>query len=199
MLFLHGNVFVGICPKHKTKGFTNCVCSKCASPFRPTQLLYPVKDKDYESSQDIKKEWDLLRHQLEHAFVITIFGYSAPKTDVAARKVLFDFWKKNRIRDLGQIEIIDVKPQEVIEDTWSEFFVRHHYGIVPDFKDSYINEFPRRSCEALASAYLQNDPWSRYKYYTGSDLLEYQNLIQTLVNSEIARAKDNDLPLSRWP
>jgi len=197
--FLHGNVFVGICKEHKTKGFTNCTCSKCGKIFEKVDLLYPIKDKDYSSSEFIKEEWAILKSALEKAYMITIFGYSAPKTDVAAREIMFQVWEKNQTRDFADFEIIDKKSKEELEKNWSDFFVRRqHYGISDDFNESLLSHYPRRTCEALASASLQQDPWGDSQKFLGNSLSEYQDWILKLIESEDLHENDKAVQLSRW-
>lgn len=198
LVFLHGNVFVGRCEEHGTTGFINCACSKCAKRFKRVNLLYPIKQKDYNKDKFIKKEWEVLQKFLEYAFMITIFGYTAPKTDFAARELMFKVWKDNQIRDFAEIQIIDVKPEEEVRDNWYEFFIKHHYSIIKDFSDSFINIFPRRSCEAWASAVLQNNPWGSIKRYKGNSLKKYQDWILKLIESEIENKSDDKILLSRW-
>ncbi|MHA7109852.1 hypothetical protein ACRTDU_06980 [Sunxiuqinia elliptica] len=198
LAFLHGNVFVGQCEEHGTIGFINSACSKCFKRFKKVDLLYPIKEKNYNKDKFIKQEWKTLQNFLEIAFMITIFGYSAPKTDVAARELMFKVWSNNKIRDFGEIQIIDVKPEEEVRDNWYEFFVRHHYSIIDKFSDSFLHIFPRRSCEAWASAVLQNDPWGDIKKYDGNSLKEYQDWILGLIESENRNALDKKIPLSRW-
>ncbi len=196
--FLHGNVFIGMCKKHKTKGFTNCACSKCGKEFEPVEILYPVKNKNYTDSEFIKGEWEFLKQKLNDAYMITIFGYSAPKTDVAAREMIHQVWANNRIRDLGEIKIIDIADKAFIKDNWLEFFVRQHYGITDNFDNSYLGHYPRRSCEAFASASLFNNPWGDTDRYKGNSLSEFQEWIGKLIESEELHEKDKSFPLSRW-
>jgi hypothetical protein len=198
LAFLHGNVFVGECKEHGSKGFINCACSKCGKKFSKIELLYPIKEKNYNKDKFIKSEWIVLQHFLKYAFMITIFGYSAPKTDFAARELMFKVWKDNQIRDFAEIQIIDVKAKEEIRENWDEFFIKHHYSIINKFTDSFINIFPRRSCEAWASAILQNDPWGSIKQYKGKSLKKYQDWILKVIESEIENELDKEIPLSRW-
>ena len=56
ILFLHGNVDVGVCVEHRSKGFVEHSCSTCGEPLKPTPLLFPVKQKDYTNNPFIKSE-----------------------------------------------------------------------------------------------------------------------------------------------
>lgn len=198
LAFPHGNVFVGTCKEHKKMGFINSACSVCGKFFSKVELLYPIKEKDYTIDPFIKGEWTLLTEYLNRAVFVTIFGYSAPKTDVSARQLMLNCWNENNINSFAQIEIIDIKPKEKIEESWSEFFLRNHYFTSKSFEESYLYHYPRRSAEAFVSAFLQNDPWGSIEHYRGNSLPEYQNWILGLIESEDLHEKDNSLPLSRW-
>ena len=58
--FLHGNVMVGVCRKDRVAGINGEVCLTCGDQFKPTKLLYPVKQKNYSDDLFIKGEWDRL-------------------------------------------------------------------------------------------------------------------------------------------
>src|SRR5438270_170988 len=61
VVFLHGNVEVGVCLKDRAKGFLWQPCAQCGEPFQPTKLLYPVRRKDYNSDPFIANEWNILK------------------------------------------------------------------------------------------------------------------------------------------
>ena len=99
ILFMHGNVAVGYCESCNLPGYNyNVRCRHCHKPYKPLQLLYPIEKKDYNSDKFIKEQWDHLTYALKQAYFITIFGYSAPTTDVEARKLILDSIKANRSR-----------------------------------------------------------------------------------------------------
>jgi len=199
LVFLHGNVFVGICKKDKTTGFTNCACSKCGKMFTPTDLLYPIENKDYTNNPFIKDQWDQLKTFIKYGYLVTIFGYSAPKTDVGAKNIMLDVWKKNETRELAQIELVDVKSKAILEQRWAEFFIRDHYWTVKDLNDTYLLHYPRRSCEAFASATLQQDPWGTLTIPKTKSLAEYQQwILESFIESETFHDKDKKNKLSRW-
>jgi len=81
LLFLHGNVEVGLCPIDRVKGFRGDKCQKCGAPLQRSRLLYPVRQKNYNSDPFIEGEWKELENSLGRGYMLTIFGYSAPKTD----------------------------------------------------------------------------------------------------------------------
>lgn len=199
LVFLHGNVFVGICETDKTTGFTNCACSKCGRMFVPTDLLYPIKNKDYTNNPFIKDQWDQLKNFIKYAYLVTIFGYSAPKTDIAAKNIMLDVWRKNETRELAQIEFVDLKSKAELEKRWAEFFTRDHYWAVKDLNETYLMHYPRRSCEAFASATLQQDPWGTLSIPKTNSLNEFQQwILETFLQSERLHDHDKKNKLSRW-
>jgi NAD-dependent SIR2 family protein deacetylase len=161
ILFLHGNVAIGMCVSCKSKGFFGNVCRSCEKPFAMTRLLYPTGQKDYDSDPFIKNEWEALRKTLSESYMLTIFGYSAPVSDEAAVALLRAAWNTNASRELAQIEIIDRRPEEDIQASWKSFITRNHYSISKSIHETWALRHPRRSCEALFWATMQQAPWKR--------------------------------------
>lgn len=159
LLFLHGNVQVGICPVDRVKGFRGDKCLKCGAPLQPSRLLYPVRQKNYNSDPFIESEWRELESALKRGYMLTIFGYSAPKTDVEAVGLMLRGWGSNPTFELAEVSIVDTKPESELETTWERFFCRTHYATSPSVWNTWLFRHPRRSGEALAMATLQNDPW----------------------------------------
>lgn len=170
VVFLHGNVEIGICDEHKRVGFIGECCGVCKKSLRGTKLLYPVRKKDYATDPFIRNEWQVLQNYLKHAYFLTIFGYSAPKTDVEARSLMLNDWQANPTLQLAEVEIIDIKSRSQIEATWEEFFVSHHYQTQRSIFDSYLFRHPSRSCDAFAAATLMCKPWQ------DNNLPKFENL-----------------------
>jgi len=84
--FLHGNVAMGLCVDCKSKGWRYNTCDSCNKQFEQSKLLYPVSNKDYSKDEFIASEWERLQTYIKYSYFITIFGYSAPITDVEAKK-----------------------------------------------------------------------------------------------------------------
>jgi hypothetical protein len=42
-----------------------------------SRLLFPVEHKDYQDGSMIEREWAAVQEWLRHAFMFTVFGYSA--------------------------------------------------------------------------------------------------------------------------
>lgn len=182
--FLHGNVEVGSCHEHRTAGFLSQCCSLCMNPFSPSRLLFPVKQKNYTDDQFIHSEWERLRLFLSRAYLVTIFGYSAPITDIAAKTLMLEKWKENPSRELAEIDIVDIRPRGDLESTWKGFFVRQHYAIWDDLFKTCAFRNVRRSCEAFAMATLQNDPWRENPFPDTPVLTKLQAWIQHLLLEE---------------
>ncbi len=186
ILFLHGNVDVGVCTEHKTKGFLEHSCSICQKPLKPTPLLFPIKQKDYTSDPFIKNEWHALQWFLKYSYIITIFGYSAPATDVEARDLFLKSWRANEGRELAEIEIVNILPRKELEANWNDFFVRQHYSISDSIERSLSFMYVRRSCEAFAMATLQQSPWRENHYPNTSSLKDIHEWLRPLLEEEVA-------------
>ncbi len=145
--FLHGCAVVGYCKKDGTQGAFGTKCSKCGDVFTPTKLLYPILNKNYASDAYIANQWRSLRAGLTQAFLLTIFGYRAPKTDSAAVDLMSEAWGKPEQRQFEEIELI-IRPGSKVGKTWDRFIHTHHYTTTSDFFESILAKHPRRSVEA---------------------------------------------------
>ncbi len=159
VVFLHGNVGIGACLQDRQLGTRGVLCPGCRKPLEPVELLYPVRHKDYDSAPVIKNEWSKFRETLSRAYMVTVFGYSAPVTDAVARDAMLGTWRTNGTRELAQIEIIDIRPARQVQKTWRDLVVRNHSVVWRRLSSSHILRFPRRSCDAFAMASLQCAPW----------------------------------------
>jgi hypothetical protein len=157
LAFLHGNVALGVCVEDNVSGVAGAVCSKCKKPLSQVPLLYPVAEKNYESHGLIANEWRALKRDMERAALVTIFGYRAPKSDVAAISRFKEAWGGWQDREMEQFELIG-RPgadPEKLWDTWKEFIHTHHYEVVHDFFGSFVALHPRRSGEAYWNQYWE--------------------------------------------
>ena len=187
--FLHGCVDVAFCAPCKVKSNVGLPCPRCGLPMESSQLLFPVTDKDYDSDPVILDEWNALRHALDDAYFVTIFGYSAPVTDVAARKILIDTFSSNRFREMAEVEIIDIRDSAAIEESWKDFYFSHHYGIFESFDHSQICRHFRRSCDAFAMASLQCHPVPENTPAGISEIAELKEFARPLIREEEAGSK----------
>jgi hypothetical protein len=145
LAFLHGNVLVGYCRRHKCGGILTASCRECGEPFDPAPLLYPVTHKNYAADPYIKDNWKAIQNKLKRAYLVTVFGYSAPKTDVEAIKLLKEAWGSVADRNLEDFEFIDICDKDVLISSWQEFIHSHHYEVHRDFFASSLAQHPRRT------------------------------------------------------
>lgn len=154
LVFLHGSVAHGFCEKDRNSGARGAQCSICGDTFSPDRLLFPLAQKDYSTIPAIAHAWDVVCEALKSSLILSIFGYGAPKSDVDAVRLLKRAWRNVGTRHLEQVEIIDIRPENEIVETWSEFIHTHHYDVLNNFHDSFLAKHPRRSIEAFQNQYL---------------------------------------------
>ena len=157
VVFLHGNVMVGICHEHKKAGLISMRCPECKQMFKSMELLFPVSEKDYERDPLIADSWQCVKRYLEKAYMFTVFGYSAPVSDKAAIDLLKYAWGESAHRDLEEVELIDIRKEDELRQTWDAFIHTHHYSIHESFFDSTLGRFPRRSCESTFDRLMNCD------------------------------------------
>ncbi len=191
--FLHGNVTIGYCKKDKKAGSVPGTCKKCHKPFKRTPLLYPIKKKDYGNDPFIAATWRDLRRWLKGAFMVTIFGYSGPASDVEALKIMKQAWGKANTRELEQIEIIDIKEEDELRLTWSDFIHTHHYQTCTDFYDSWIARHPRRTCEAMWNQNMEIEFLDDNKIPVGLSSEELWNWFEPLGKAELENHRIDQL------
>jgi len=154
LLFLHGNVAVGYCERDKLKGPFPGRCPKCHAPFQTTQLLYPVKQKNYPKRPFIWDEWQDLRDAMKEACILTIFGFGAPVTDVEAVELMRTTWPAPQKQMAQWVELINETPRDELLKQWDLFILSHHADTTTDFYESRIARHPRRTGEAWAATHL---------------------------------------------
>jgi hypothetical protein len=188
ILFLHGNVAIGCCDTDRVKGMVGTRCQRCGQQVTPSRLLFPVKQKNYTADPYIHSEWETLRQALRHAYMVTIFGYGAPTSDLEAVQLMKEAWGDTDDRNLEEVEVIDIKTDEELRHTWKDFIHSHHYRTVGNFYDSWIANHPRRTCEAMWNQlmevqYLKANPVPR-----SLDFLDLWNWYKPLLSVEQRRA-----------
>lgn len=159
-LFLHGNIAISYCDKHKPRYVANRggTCGKCGAELKKSELLYPVQQKNYKDNSVIKSSWRIIQGFLKEAFIFTIFGYSAPNSDVKASSLLKGAWGNADERNIEQIEIIDIRNPEELHKTWKPFICKDHAFVRKSFYNTIARFHPRRSCEDFWSAIMDCDP-----------------------------------------
>lgn len=185
-LYLHGNVAIGYCNKHEpeTIGVRGYCCGKCGKILDASRLLYPVTQKNYSNDPSISKSWNEVQRHLKNAFLLTIFGYRAPETDVEAINLLRTAWGNGNSRSLEQIELIDVRESEDLYNNWKSFICQNHYSVWSSFYASYCARQPRRSCEDRWETYLQNNPQYERPMPRDTSWEELENFFKPLIEQE---------------
>lgn len=145
LAFLHGNVRQGFCEEHKRVNYGGAKCERCQKPLKPTALLYPIKKKNYSENEVIKIAWNRLASHLDNAFMVTIFGYSGPKTDEEAINTIKEHWKTDKFFD--DTNFITTKNEEEVYDHWKPFVNTSHFQIHNNFYESELANYPRRTFE----------------------------------------------------
>ncbi len=161
MLFLHGNVKVGYCTEcGGNYGYHTYSCPRCHTAFSQSKLLFPIRHKNYNNDPFIRAQWDIFEDFLSRAAIVTIYGYSAPKTDAEAiDKLKSAFIRISGERYFDQIQIIE-RPgfnHNEISSAWEELsiYVHGHLEITESFFDTYLAEFPRRSVEGYTKRNIE--------------------------------------------
>lgn len=151
IVFLHGNVALYLeLPTKKIRYWPRGQLND--NRYLKSQLLYPIKHKDYQINSAIRESWEMLTRYLKYAYIVTIFGYSAPKSDTAAIKMLKKAWGNVEQRNLEEIEVIDIKSKDDSFKSWKSFIHTHHFSYSNNFFDSTLGRFPRRTTEELFDA-----------------------------------------------
>lgn len=153
LLFLHGNVRAAYCKADEIRGIKGLSCQKCGEQYQASPLLFPIRNKDYASDYFISSEWSCLKSALKQAFMITIFGYAGPRTDVEAIAAMKEAWGDVNQRYMEQTAFITLQTDEEITEHWQQFIHTHHYEVQNDFYDSWIAKHPRRTGEAYFNQY----------------------------------------------
>jgi len=153
-LFLHGNVEVGYCPDGHMMGNNDTRCHKCGEQLLRTKLLYPVGEKNYHLDEFISRQWATLADLLKHTYMVSIFGYGAPTSDASAIALLKEAWGSVDSRSMEEFEVIDVRNEDDLRETWSPFIHSHHYRVENIFYNSWVANHPRRTGEAYINQFL---------------------------------------------
>ena len=182
--FLHGNVAVGYCSDDNIIGNVGSIC-RCGKELKSMKLLFPIKKKDYSSDEAIAKSWKQLCNALERAYMVTIFGYSAPKSDAEAVAMLKQAWGAVDDRKLEEIELVDIRDEQTVIDSWNQFIHTHHYSYHTSFFDTTLARCPRRSCEATFDR-LMNCIWldGNKGFKEGMSFSDIDEMTYTLIAEE---------------
>jgi hypothetical protein len=148
ILHLHGCVSLGFDKSNGTVGPAGWTSKKTLRDFEPTKLLYPVDKKDYNSDTYIKGQWEALGNRLKEAERVTVFGYSAPVSDVEAIELLQKAWGNVEDRAMEEFELIDIQEEAKLLKSWKTFIHSSHYHYCNDYFESSLALHPRRTVES---------------------------------------------------
>ena len=180
-IFLHGNVGAIYEPVSRK---VSLHCRYDSKFGQKSTLLFPVKDKDYANDVVIKDSWTMLEEYLRRAYILTIFGYSAPKSDCKAKEILENAWKFHGEKEIEEIEIIDIKDREQLSITWSDFIGNCHFHYAENI--SMCGLYPRRTTEQLFDVtMLSNWGANDRGFKNGMSFNEIHEFIKPLVLDEV--------------
>ncbi|MCG5510205.1 hypothetical protein [Ectothiorhodospira lacustris] len=196
LAFLHGNVLVGCCPDHKYGGIIYAKCPQCGNYFQPGRLLYPIREKNYAEDPYIKDNWNAIRNRLRSAYLVTIFGYSAPKTDSEAIALMKEAWGSVDDRNLEDFEFIDIRSEDELTDSWSDFVHSHHYEVHSSFFASSLGKHPRRTTVELFDRTMEcKFTRATRKFEPDMDWIKVKKLVEVLVKEEVEIGDDEFLSI----
>ena len=187
LIFPHGNSGVGLCNDCKVKGYAGCLCPNCFKALEQMPLLYPTGKKDYNSKSIIKNEWNRAKDVLSRAAGITVYGYSAPVTDVEAVELMKSAISISQMKDIAPFTIINLPENENEQRRkWSEFYDVKMVLYCNEFKQSLLWRNTRVSLETLFDAILQGQPRSTQKSFKEfSKLRELQDYVKTITEFDM--------------
>lgn len=197
ILCLHGNVAMGYCQEHVEFGVKDATCPICKKVFPPVKLLYPVKEKNYKDDEYISKCWEAVDCILNDSYMVTIFGYSAPSSDVEAVELLKKAWGHKDNRQFEEVSVIDIIDESEMLKKWDSFIYSHHYRYTNSFYDSYLGMFPRRTCETVFSTFSLNVPSDCTRgFYENMTWDDVREKLTPLLKEELNTPEGKILPLS---
>ena len=185
IFFLHGSVRIGVCPTHiERRGLRRKSCPDCGVPFTDVPLLYPF-EKEYTSDPYIADSWAKARWFLKEAFVLTIFGYSGPGSDRGAVDLLKNAWMARSARIFEHVEVVDIAPEEDLQERWGKFTPTNHLQVVRYYEKSFVGRWPRCSREKLFLAMSKGIPSYNCPLADTNDLMELQAQVRGIAGGQM--------------
>jgi hypothetical protein len=135
----------------------------------------------------LSAQWKELRNDMTDAFMFTVFGYSAPRSDVGAINLLKEGWGSPEQRSMEETEIIDIKDEDELTKVWDSFIHSHHYSVSTDFFESVLARHPRRTGEMYMAQIVnglcaEGNPVPKHASFS-----ELQAWFQQLLDAETGR------------
>jgi len=116
--------------------------------------------------------------------MFTVFGYSAPSSDVEAVDLLSSGWGNKYQRNMEQNEIIDIVEETVLCEKWDRFLHTHHYGTHADLYFSMIGTCSRRSADASFGANYNCIPWEEHPIPKEASWAELDEWLKPYIEAE---------------
>jgi hypothetical protein len=101
--------------------------------------------------------------------------------------------RKVKLLKNGRDKLVVCSPEKA--GVGADFIVRQRYGVSDQIQHTWMFRHPRRTCEALAAATLQNSPLPNNPYPTFTSVQELQEWVSPLVAEEVEYEK-NGAPFS---
>ena len=96
---------------------------------------------------------------IQHASLITFFGYSAPPSDEGAMERMTKAFKRDRLSSLKQIQIINIDDETLLRERYSSFTDKYnHVDVVKSFYESFMALYPHRSADYIFSSTMLLNP-----------------------------------------
>ena len=191
-LYLHGNTAIGVCTEHEKIQISHkgSICSKCKMPLSRSRLLYPIGKKDYNIDPFIKSSWDGVKSYLKSAYMFTVFGYSAPSSDVEAVGLLSEGWGDKNKRVMEQTGFIDKIDEDTIRERWEKFIYIGHEDYHNDFYSSMIAKCSRRSTDASSGANYNCIAWEEHPIPKDASWNELDEWLKPYIEVENEKARE---------
>lgn len=161
-------------------------CRNCGNELARPKILFPIKEKNYGDDPYIKNCWEGFLDILSRATIVTIFGYSAPQSDSMAIEAMQKAFSSS-FRRLDQIEVIDLKNEHDLWETWGDFTepTNYHFKICRTLFDSILSEFPRRSIEGYWKRNF-NGWWGTSSIQINSEMnfKKLEEVLSPIINEE---------------
>ncbi len=186
VIFLHGNVSIGHCVSDKRIGHIGTRCPQCRRPFRDTTMLFPIKKKNYNADSFTSAQWENFKKWLGRSFGITVFGYSAPKTDVEAKSAIKSAWIRYGKPRLGYWNFITTENESTVAKHWKDIIPNATSFTCRTFYESTIAKNPRRTIEAGHGQFLEAEWVGEHPISTQADFPQLWNEVGKLAEDEYA-------------
>jgi hypothetical protein len=95
-----------------------------------------------------------------------------------------DAWSGKRIRQFEEIEIIDLKSEDELYETWKPFIFSHHWQRRGSLQESLIGQHPRRTCEALIAQTIEAKFVESNPFVVAESLEELWDWLEELLLAE---------------